>query len=108
MPRLISGSTLRKGGSGEFIDLSRAQPQLPPTETTATGFTLVTDSLLRTSYRSSLGFIEFRDSSMFTPLKVCKFELLTSIFSGRLFPIIFKTSVFEICFTGATKLSSLM
>lgn len=66
MPKLLSGSTLRRGGSGEFIDLAGAQPQLPPTETTATGFTVVTDSLRRTSYRSSLGFIEFKDSEMWS------------------------------------------
>jgi hypothetical protein len=59
MPSLLSGSTLRRGGSGEFIDLPGAQPQLPATDTTLTGFTLVTDNVLRTSYRSSLGFIEF-------------------------------------------------
>jgi len=59
MPRLLSGSTLRRGGSGEFIDLKGAQPQLPPTDTTSTGFTLVTDALLRTSYKSSLGNLEF-------------------------------------------------
>ncbi len=66
MPKLLSGSTLRRGGSGEFIDLAGAQPQLPPTETTETGFTIVTDSLRRTSYRSSLGFIEFKDSEMWS------------------------------------------
>jgi|694.fasta_scaffold00326_5 hypothetical protein len=64
MPRLLSGSTLRRGGSGEFIDLKGAMPQLPPTETIDTGFTIVTDSLLRTTYRSSLGFIEFNTASM--------------------------------------------
>jgi len=53
MPRLLSGSTLRRGGSGEFLDLKGAQPQLPPTPTTSTGYTLVTDNLLRTSYRSA-------------------------------------------------------
>lgn len=58
MPRLLSGSTLRRGGSGEFIDLAGAQPQLPPTPTTSTGYTLVTDEFLRTSYRSSLGNLE--------------------------------------------------
>lgn len=68
MPRLLSGSILRKGGSGEFLNLRDAQPQLPPTETTATGFTLSTDSLLRTSYRSSLGFIEFRTATMYSSL----------------------------------------
>lgn len=59
MAKLLSGSTLRKGGSGQFIDLASAQPQLPASPTTSTGYTLVTDSLLRTSYRSSLGNLEF-------------------------------------------------
>lgn len=66
MPGLISGSTLRQGGSQTFIQLSSAQPQLPPTESTSTGFTLVTDSLLRTEYRSSLGNIEFRFGEMWS------------------------------------------
>jgi hypothetical protein len=59
MPGLLSNKTLRRGGSGQFIDLKGAQPQLPPTPTTSTGYTLVTDSLLRTSYRNSLGNLEF-------------------------------------------------
>lgn len=59
MAKLLSGSTLRNGGSGEFINLSSAQPQLPATDTTTTGYTLVTDVLLRTTYRSSLGNLEF-------------------------------------------------
>ena len=59
MAKLLSGSALRKGGSGEFLDLAGAQPQLPASPTTSTGYTLVTDSLLRTSYRSSLGNLEF-------------------------------------------------
>jgi hypothetical protein len=66
MPRLISGSTLRRGGSNEFLDLKGAMPQLPATETTATGFTIATDGLLRSSYRSSLGFVEFRNSTMYS------------------------------------------
>jgi hypothetical protein len=68
MPRLISGSTLRRGGSGEFIDLKGAQPQLPPTVTTETGFTIATDSLLRTTYRSSLGYIEFNSATIYSAL----------------------------------------
>lgn len=68
MARLLSGSTLRKGGSGEFIDLASAMPQLPATETTLTGFTIATDPLLRTSYRSSLGFIEFKDAKIYSSL----------------------------------------
>ena len=58
MPSLLSGRTLRRGGSGEYLDLKGAQPQLPPTPTTSTGYTLVTNDLLQTSYRSSLGNIE--------------------------------------------------
>jgi hypothetical protein len=65
MPRLLSGSTLRTGGSGEFIDLRGAQPQLPATDSTTTGFTLVTDSLLRTTYRSSLGNLEFNQGTIY-------------------------------------------
>ena len=59
MPSLLSGSALRKGGSNTFIKLSGAQPQLPPTPTTATGFTLVTNDVLVTTYSSSLGFLDF-------------------------------------------------
>ncbi len=68
MTRLLSGATLRAGGSGEFITLETAQPQLPPTETTATGFTLVTNELLQTTYRSSLGYIAFTSATMFSQL----------------------------------------
>jgi hypothetical protein len=68
MPSLLSGSLLRRGGSGEFIDLASAQPQLPPTDSTSTGYTLVTDSLLRTSYRSSLGNIEFKNAELWSNL----------------------------------------
>jgi hypothetical protein len=68
MSRLLSGSVLRSGGSGEFIRLEDAQPQLPPTDTTATGFTLITDSLLRTSYSSSLGFVEFNNAQLYSSL----------------------------------------
>lgn len=64
MPSLLSGSTLRRGGSGEFIDLAGAMPQLPATSTTETGFTLVTNEVLQTSYRSSLGFVEFNDARL--------------------------------------------
>lgn len=82
MPKLISGSTLRRGGSGEFIDLKGAQPQLPPSNTTATGFTLVTDSLFRTEYRSSLGFIEFNTASMYSALPEGTIRILST---GRSF-----------------------
>jgi hypothetical protein len=59
MPSLLSGSIARSGGSNTYITLPNAQPQLPATDTTETGFTLVTDSTLVTSYRSSLGFLLF-------------------------------------------------
>jgi hypothetical protein len=69
MPRLLSGSTLRKGGSGEFLALSGAMPQLPTSPSTSTGFTLVTDDLLRTTYRSSLGNLEFNQGQIWSNLQ---------------------------------------
>lgn len=68
MAKLLSGSTLRRGGSNTYIDLKGAQPQLPPTDTTSTGYTLVTDSLLRTSYRSSLGNLEMHLGTIWSTL----------------------------------------
>lgn len=68
MPRLISGSTLRRGGSGEFLDLKGAMPQLPPNENTSTGYTIVTDSLYRTRYRSSLGNLEMNSGTIYSNL----------------------------------------
>lgn len=78
MPRLLSGSTLRRGGSGEFIDLAGAMPQLPPTPTTATGFTLVTNELLQTSYRSSLGFVEFDSAQLYSSLPLGTIKILAT------------------------------
>ena len=78
MPGLLSGSLLRKGGSGEFIDLANAQPQLPPTDTTSTGFTIVTDGLLRTSYRSSLGNIEFNQARLYSNLTTGTIRILAT------------------------------
>jgi hypothetical protein len=68
MSKLLSGSKLRSGGSGEFITLESAQPQLPPSPTTSTGFTIVTDALLRTSYRSSLGNLEINSGTVVSNL----------------------------------------
>lgn len=68
MTRLLSGSTLRGGGSGDFLKLADAQPQLPATETTLTGFTVATDPVLRTTYRSSLGFVQFHTGTMYSLL----------------------------------------
>lgn len=78
MPSLLSGKTLRRGGSGQFIDLAGAMPQLPATDTTLTGFTLVTDALLRTSYKSSLGFIEFTSASMYSALPAGTITILNT------------------------------
>lgn len=78
MPSLLSGSRLRRGGSGEFIDLAGAMPQLPATDTTLTGFTLVTDSLLRTTYSSALGFIQFTSSSMYSDLPTGSIKILNT------------------------------
>ena len=66
MPGLLSGKTLRSGGSNTYIQLSTAQPQLPPTPTTSTGYTLVTDDKLVTTYRSSLGNLEFDHGTIFS------------------------------------------
>jgi cytoskeletal protein CcmA (bactofilin family) len=78
MARLLSGSTLRRGGSREFLDLKGAMPQLPPSETTATGFTVATDSLYRTTYRSSLGFIEIHTATMWSALPEGTIRILSS------------------------------
>lgn len=78
MPRLLSGSTLRRGGSGEFIDLKGAQPQLPPTPTTSTGYTLVTDDLLRTEYRSSLGNLQFNLGEIYSNLPNQDIKLIST------------------------------
>lgn len=66
MPSLLSGSVLRSGGSGDFLKLEDAMPQLPASDTTLTGFTIATDAVLRSSYRSSLGFIQFHTSTMYS------------------------------------------
>lgn len=66
MPGLLSGKTLRSGGSNTYIQLSTAQPQLPPTPSTSTGYTLVTDSKLVTTYRSSLGNLEFSHGTVYS------------------------------------------
>lgn len=66
MAILLSGSKLRTGGSGEFLPLKDAQPQLPATDSTTTGFTLITNELLQSRYASSLGNIEFNQSSMYS------------------------------------------
>ena len=64
MTGLISGSVLRAGGSGNFNNLAGSQPQLPQTPSSSTGYTVVTDSVLITTYRSSLGNIEFNQGTL--------------------------------------------
>jgi hypothetical protein len=66
MPGLLSKSALRSGGSGQYINLVNAQPQLPPTDTTSTGFTIVTDDKLITTYRSSLGHLEMNSGTIYS------------------------------------------
>jgi hypothetical protein len=68
MPGLISKSALRSGGSNTYIKLENAQPQLPPTPTTSTGYTVVTDSKLVTTYRSSLGNLEMNSGTVYSNL----------------------------------------
>jgi hypothetical protein len=64
MPGLLSGGALRSGGSQTFIQLSQAQPQLPPTPTTSTGYTIITSDKLVTTYATSLGNINFNLGTM--------------------------------------------
>ena len=87
MPGLISGSTLRRGGSGQFIDLKGAQPQLPPSPTTSTGYTVVTSNTLVTTYSSSLGNIEFSSGTAYSnvidqPLRLIGTGTTSVIISG--------------------------
>lgn len=64
MPSLLSGSQLRPYGSGTFIKLSTAQPSLPPTATTTTGYTLIVDSTRTATYSSSLGNLLFTSGTI--------------------------------------------
>ena len=68
MPALLSGSTLRAGSVNSYITLATAQPQLPVTPTTSTGYTIITELVypteLVTRYSSSLGNIEFSTGTM--------------------------------------------
>lgn len=68
MPKLLSGSVIRDGGSGEFLNLRGAMPQLTTSTLTTTGYTVYTDNLLRTFYRSSLGNIEMYEAEMWSNL----------------------------------------
>ena len=78
MALLLSGSKLRVGGSGEFLPLAQAQPQLPDSISTTTGFTVITNSLLQTRYSSSLGNIEFTNASMYSNLSAGTIRILAT------------------------------
>jgi hypothetical protein len=78
MPNLLSGSKLRAGGSGDFINLPGAQPALGPTPSTATGYTLITDSVGITRYSDTLGEIAFSDSTIISYYQDRNITLQTS------------------------------
>jgi hypothetical protein len=76
MPGLLSGSRLRTGGSGQFISLPNAMPQLPTTPTTSTGYTLITSNTLVTTYASSLGNIQFANGQMYSNATTTNLQLV--------------------------------
>lgn len=78
MPSLLSKAMLRTGGSGEFLPLQNAQPQLPETASSSTGYTLVTNNLLQTRYASSLGNIEFNQANMYSSLPAGTVTILST------------------------------
>lgn len=87
MPGLLSGSILRSGGSGQFIKLADAMPQLPASPSTSTGYTLITSDKLITSYASSLGNVQFNLGTMYTnttgtTLRLVGTDTLSVIVSG--------------------------
>ena len=84
MPGLISGSVLRSGGSGGFVTLATAQPQLPQTPTSSTGYTVVTNEVLVTTYRSSLGNIEFDQGTIRSSINSNNIRILTNTGSNVL------------------------
>lgn len=79
MPQLLSGSKLRTGGSGQFIKLQDAMPQLPQSPTTSTGYTIITSDKLITTYSSSLGNIEFHEGQVYSNIST---QTLTLIGTG--------------------------
>ena len=78
---------LRTGGSGQFIKLQDAMPQLPASPSTSTGYTLITSDKLITSYASSLGNVQFNLGTMYTnttgtTLRLVGTDTLSVIVSG--------------------------
>jgi Ubiquitin-activating enzyme E1 FCCH domain len=55
MPSLLSGKTLRSGGSDTFINLKGAQPQFPPDADQTTGYTISTNNLSISTTTNTLG-----------------------------------------------------
>jgi hypothetical protein len=55
MPSLLSGNTLRSGGSNTFINLKGAQPQFPPDADQTTGYTITTNNQYITTTTNTLG-----------------------------------------------------
>jgi hypothetical protein len=55
MPSLLSGKTLRSGGSNTFINLKGAQPQFPPDADQTTGYTISTNALSISTATNTLG-----------------------------------------------------
>jgi hypothetical protein len=84
MTGLVSGSVLRSGGSGQFITLAGSQPQLPQTPSSSTGYTVVTDAVLVTTYRSSLGNIEFNQGTLRSNIDSNNIRILTNTGSNVL------------------------
>jgi hypothetical protein len=78
MPSLLSGSRLRTGGSGQFISLPNAMPQLPQSPTTSTGYTIVTSDKLVSTYASSLGNIQFSSGQMYSNISTTPLTLIAT------------------------------
>jgi predicted acyltransferase (DUF342 family) len=76
MPSLLSGSKLRTGGSGEFLKLADAQPQLPQSPSTSTGYTIITSDKLVSTYASSLGNIEFHNGQVYSNVTTTSLTLI--------------------------------
>jgi hypothetical protein len=79
MPQLLSGSKYRTGGSGQFLKLADAMPQLPQSPTTSTGYTVITSDKLVTTYTSSLGNIQFYQGQIYSNIDT---QTLTLIGTG--------------------------
>ena len=66
MPKLLSGSVLKKGTTGTYINLPEAMFQIPPSPTIDTGYTLIVDSTLTSHWESSLGNIQFSSGTLYS------------------------------------------